>query len=179
MCLDRCQWTGELVHTRFGVSARVSEYDDTMLYCLEGNPLLDQDVDPSQWREGRKALYVKRPIHMNKTIPGKPEKSPGLYATLSCPPDVVEAGVLEVIELVLVGNDVCCNEAVAIPVRVMGPLVPEIVVVVLLGVVEVVVVVVLLGVVDVVVIVPVPISDVDDDIVSEDTGRGGPIDICN
>ena len=88
---------------------------------------------------------------------------------------MAEVEVLLLVVLVLVtgigSREMCGKEAEAIPVRVMAPLVPEVAVVVLLGdVVEIKVVVLLHDVV-------VPLGDVAvDDIVTEDSGRGGPND---
>jgi len=114
---------------------------------------------------------------MRSTIPGRPDRVPELYAGPRLAADADELGVLVVVVVVLVtgigSSGVCGKEAEAIPVRVMAPLVPEVLLVVLLGDVVDVKVVVLLGEVTVV----VPLGEVAvDDIVIEDTGRGGPID---
>ncbi len=74
---------------------------------------------------------------MTRTIPGRPDKSPGFCAPPNWLADAAEAEVVLVIRFVLVGPDVCCNDAVVIPVRVVIPLDVEEVVVVLPGVVEV------------------------------------------
>ena len=69
---------------------------------------------------------VNMPIHMRRATPKSPDTSPVFIIAPALGVTVVEVEVLLLV--VVVGREVCCREADAIPVGVMTPLVPEVVV---------------------------------------------------
>jgi len=71
------------------------------------------------------------PIHMRMATPRSPDKCPGFIIVPAFGVTVEEVDVLLLV--VVLGIEVCCKEADAIPVGVMTPLVPEVEVVVIKG----------------------------------------------